>query len=491
MVASSSRKPGFNGTSDHSKRSHKNLNFSNYNMSYDHNSANLDVNIEQIRKQRAEEEEEILNDYSQYRAYNMDPTVVPPYVLDSIAKSNKHSRNSTLRDFHKNLDSKESEVHPLKVPRTIPDMFLSSLNNDWNSFLDTIESKSANLVQPSILPIYENQNLNNLKRNNSLSGHNRRISSLSKNELSFNNRSSLTLNKNSESDISDMKIPDLSGYWEGDKRLREVLNKDDLYLGSSDTTGKMKFSIFSSIFSKATCSLNHINNSVSNNSNKDHDPKVMSKYWLSSSQRSHWKSIFQTILLFNPYLLLVLRSFTFIFSAVALALACAIFKNTNKIKENVVAQQPSTIMAITVETIAMVYLVYITWDEYSGKPLGLRNPMDKIKLVSLDLLFIIFSSANIALAFNTMLDDRWFCVSSSVGEALTKRDTGVAVDALKNSLYQIVTRAAVFIDFTVMSVCDKQKALCAFLFITLCLWVITFSISIFRIIDRVSSSPKS
>lgn len=37
-------------------------------------------------------------------------------------------------------------------------------------------------------------------------------------------------------------------------------------------------------------------------------------------------------------------------------------------------------MAIVVDAIALVYIIYVTYDEYSGKPLGLRSPKAKIRL---------------------------------------------------------------------------------------------------------------
>ena len=115
-------------------------------------------------------------------------------------------------------------------------------------------------------------------------------------------------------------------------------------------------------------------------------------------------------------------------------------------------------MAICVQSIAMVYLIYITWDEFNAKPLGIRNPLAKIRLILLDLLFIIFSSANLSLSFNTLYDGRWVC----------------QID--EYSMYPKVE-----------SICDKQRALAAFLFLVLVMWVSTFTVSILRVIEKVSS----
>lgn len=59
-------------------------------------------------------------------------------------------------------------------------------------------------------------------------------------------------------------------------------------------------------------------------------------------------------------------------------------------------------MAIVVDACALVYLFYITYDEYSGQPLGLRSAKAKMRLIFLDLIFIVFDSANLSLAFEAV-----------------------------------------------------------------------------------------
>ncbi|KAK9321968.1 hypothetical protein V1517DRAFT_324870 [Lipomyces orientalis] len=178
--------------------------------------------------------------------------------------------------------------------------------------------------------------------------------------------------------------------------------------------------------------------------------------------KERWTIKLRVMILDNPYVPMTLRSGIFVLSVLALALAVSIFVHSNSYTgPEPISQQPSTIMAICVQSIAMVYLVYITYDEYSGKPLGLRNAKDKIKLIMLDLLFIIFSSANLALSFNTLYDSQWLCQSPSTpGE-------------IDNTPY----------DFPI---CSRQRGLASFLFLVLLMWVMTFTISIFRVVERVS-----
>ena len=123
------------------------------------------------------------------------------------------------------------------------------------------------------------------------------------------------------------------------------------------------------------------------------------------------------------------------FSAVALALACSIHHITDECR---IRATPSTNMAIVVDAVALVYLLYITYDEYSGKPLGLRPAKAKMRLIFLDLFFIVFDSANLSLAFEAIQGD---CISQ---------------------------------------VCTRQKALASVLLIALIAWLLTFSISVMR-----------
>lgn len=161
---------------------------------------------------------------------------------------------------------------------------------------------------------------------------------------------------------------------------------------------------------------------------------------------------------------LTFRSIIWFLSLLALALSSSIFHLSNVYG---FAQKPSTVMAIVVDAIALVYLIYITYDEYSGKPLGLRSPTTKIRLLMFDLVFIVFDSANLSLAFDTLYDIRWSC-----------RSAATAADFRQKHIY---------LNRTVEPICDRQKALAAFLFLALFAWVGTFMISVFRVVERVSS----
>ncbi|CAK9437826.1 uncharacterized protein LODBEIA_P22040 [Lodderomyces beijingensis] len=240
---------------------------------------------------------------------------------------------------------------------------------------------------------------------------------------------------------------DWNSPWGGEERLRKEFGY------SSDSDATKVPGLFSFFRSKDP---------------DDDKPKTSATYWMQSSSRTQLKQRIKKIFMFDPLVPLILRIFTLIFCAVALALACSIFVFSNhEYNGRPVQQQASTIMAIVVQTCALVYVMYIAWDEYTGKPLGLREPMSKLGLVLLDLLFIIFSSANLSLAFNTMFDDEWVC------EIYRNPDI---LNSLK--LFPVIS-----------SICVRQRALASFLFVVLVTWVLTFTISLLRVIDRVNA-PK-
>lgn len=159
-------------------------------------------------------------------------------------------------------------------------------------------------------------------------------------------------------------------------------------------------------------------------------------------KRRAWYVRAQRTILRNPIIPLVIRMNVWTYSAVALALAGSIHHYTDENKD--LNQTPSTDMAIIVDAVAMVYLLYITWDEYSGKPLGLRPAKAKMRLIFLDLFFIVFDSANLSLAFEA-IEGKNDC-----------KDTASC------------------------AVLDRQKALASVLLIALIAWLLTFAISVLR-----------
>ena len=163
------------------------------------------------------------------------------------------------------------------------------------------------------------------------------------------------------------------------------------------------------------------------------------------SKRKTWWVRAQRTILRNPIIPLVFRSIVFLFSAIALGLAGSIYHRT---KLNVaLSNTPSTDMAIVVDAVALVYILYITYDEYTGKPLGLRSARAKLRLIFLDLIFIVFNSANLSLAFEGLHGRSGACSTRTGGQDL---------------------------------ICQRQRGLASVLLIALIAWLLNFSTSVLR-----------
>ncbi|KIW16479.1 hypothetical protein PV08_06533 [Exophiala spinifera] len=196
-----------------------------------------------------------------------------------------------------------------------------------------------------------------------------------------------------------------------------------------------------------------------------------SRYRAFRRKRKIWYKRAQFTILRNPFIPLAFRLTNFVFAFVALGLGTSIYHSTNRIVDCIdqnprdescrelvgdsatnYYQDPSGLMALIVDAIAVAYTVYITYDEYFSKPLGLRPARAKVRLVLLDLFFVVFQSANLALSFESLAVDQGACKVGEVPETSPKFD----------------------------SVCDKEVALSAVLLVSLTAWLMTFSISVLR-----------
>ncbi|KAF3903118.1 hypothetical protein ABW21_db0204940 [Orbilia brochopaga] len=172
-------------------------------------------------------------------------------------------------------------------------------------------------------------------------------------------------------------------------------------------------------------------------------------FGISAQRRQIWYKRLHLVLLNNPMVPLTLRAIIWIVSLFALSFSASIYVMSAR---NHAKQLPSTVLAIVVDAVALIYIIYITYDE---------SPKAKIRLIMFDLVFIIFDSANLSLAFDTLYDVSQSCATSP---------TGSLADSLA----------------TDNPICSRQRALASFLFLALCAWVSTFTVSVFRLVERVS-----
>ncbi|AEO70904.1 89388d7a-731a-41cd-b2be-a899206995c0 [Thermothielavioides terrestris] len=151
------------------------------------------------------------------------------------------------------------------------------------------------------------------------------------------------------------------------------------------------------------------------------------------------------IILRHPLVPLAFRLAVLLASILALALSAKIYEFEHRGDEKPTSELAQSIVAIVVDTVAIPYIGYMTWDEYTGKPLGLRLATQKISLVLMDLFFIIFKSASTALAFEAL-------VYHNAGDRETTRYT---------------------------------QALASFQLIGLISWSFTLSVNVFRLVQKL------
>ncbi|SCV99844.1 LAFE_0B03752g1_1 [Lachancea fermentati] len=393
-------------------------------------------------------------------AYGLKPSTVPPFALDEEIKKlklrNSQNVNSVLDD---------------EFRKYCKDPFLVSHNEQWNAFIENVGSNVA----------YMTKGVNgNVTSNGTVYQDTATISSASLDKEKDNNGadSQSTDTETEREQVRKEVFENLDGAWEGDQRLKAVFNEPMLH--NYNFTNQQDRSDWTDYLEQVKRFYYGNNESVGNMDRgnvEDENGKVTSfldrqkaefkkkkKRWrqLEKRKKQKWQPMLEKMLLDNQYVPLSFRIFIVILCVIALGLAIRIYQNSNSTIDALdvsVPQQASTIMAICVNSIAIFYLIFIAHDEFSGKPLGLRNPFGKLRLILLDLLFIIFSSANLALTFNTLYDKQWVCTSSGDQE-LPK----------------------------IGYICRKQRALASFLFVVLSMWVLTFTISIVRVVEKVSSS---
>ncbi|KAM5348370.1 hypothetical protein ACJ41O_008194 [Fusarium nematophilum] len=141
---------------------------------------------------------------------------------------------------------------------------------------------------------------------------------------------------------------------------------------------------------------------------------------------------------------LIFRLTVMVTSIVALGIAARIHK-LEDVDSKDTAEETQSVVAVAVDCVAIPYIGYMIWDEYTGKPLGLRSVVSKISLILLDLFFIIFKSASTALAFESL----------------------------------------VYHNLTDTAVRNLSKALAAFMLIGLMAWTMNFAVNIFRTVERL------
>ncbi|EMC96864.1 hypothetical protein BAUCODRAFT_70184 [Baudoinia panamericana UAMH 10762] len=198
------------------------------------------------------------------------------------------------------------------------------------------------------------------------------------------------------------------------------------------------------------------------------------KWLISPERQERTVRVFWRLLLKNPFVPLVFRLIVLAFSAAGLGIAGTILTRVRLVNHdpnpaNQCATRASTYMAICIGSVAIPYLGYVTWDEYMSKPLGLRSVPTKVLLLLCDLYFVVFAASNLSLAFDALFDHRWACY-----------DEQFAIIGTNGPSYNVPATCP-----NNSNICYKQKTLSSVLFIGLLAWLITFSISVLRVVEKL------
>lgn len=152
------------------------------------------------------------------------------------------------------------------------------------------------------------------------------------------------------------------------------------------------------------------------------------------------------IILQHPLIPLAFRLTVLLTSTIALALSVRIFELQAGEGGRDSTERTQAIVSIIVDSVAIPYIGYMTWDEYTGKPLGLRPATQKSSLILMDLFFIIFKSASTTLAFEALVYH-----NSAQGGPIKQ----------------------------------YSRVLAAFQTVSLISWTLTFTVNVFRLVQRL------
>lgn len=385
--------------------------------------------------------------------YSLNVNTIPPYVLARLA-------------YKGNADTDSSNNENVYIEATNDDdpftaTFRDSRSNKvkWGEFLHTIK------IPTSSVPVKKSARRDDMGYE---AGEIYDSSEGSADEEDPPNDGdpqpycpSLTSDSEKQIALEIFKGYDLHSKWKGGSRLRELFESADSLRSTTSTDSESSLPDVAGDSNGNDIDLEKGYKSrlkrhrlLMHRHKRERDIKDRAKYWISENKKT-WKPKLLDSIMTNSYFPLFFRLISISLSTVALGLSSRLVKMTEAFD---ISQQPSPLMAMIVQAVGIFYLLYITYDEFTSQPLGLRDPTAKIRLVLLDLLFIIFSSANLSLSFQSIYDSRWVCtVGNGPGELLYDS-----------------------------SMCNEVKALTAFLFLTLVAWCINFTISVFRIVHAVS-----
>jgi len=159
-------------------------------------------------------------------------------------------------------------------------------------------------------------------------------------------------------------------------------------------------------------------------------------------------------LLFNPWVPGLNRLLMWFLSIATLTLGAILIRARKDYEEGICDASPDLLVLLA--CLAIIYLPYIFFDEYFGKPIGLRKPMSKARLLFFDLSFVIWYTVNVTLSADNAFD-RTARVENVVVQRCLGSNRGLDLAVFVTILLSLVS------------------------------WILTFSITLLRLVVRIGA----
>ncbi|KAL9933921.1 hypothetical protein V8E36_007003 [Tilletia maclaganii] len=189
------------------------------------------------------------------------------------------------------------------------------------------------------------------------------------------------------------------------------------------------------------------------------------------SKRKSALSQFRTFLLLNPFAPFFFRMINLTFTSATLAIAILIHKSLRSIGAGgLVGSSP--ILGIIFAPLTLAHVFSQIYMEYFGRPIGLWSVRSKLYYTLIELVFVCFWSAELALAFDNLTTSPLECCCGA--SKLFRAEE--AESALTEN------------PGTVSYICRLQGSLAGLSFVSLLAYLIVLAVSLFRIFERVNRS---
>ncbi|CAD6888546.1 unnamed protein product [Tilletia laevis] len=179
---------------------------------------------------------------------------------------------------------------------------------------------------------------------------------------------------------------------------------------------------------------------------------------------------FKQFLLVNPFAPFFFRMINLSFTTATLAVAIRIHQSLASIGANAFIGS-SPILAIVFAPLTLAHVLSQIYMEYFGRPIGLWSVRSKLYYTLIELVFVCFWSAELALAFDNLTTSPLECCCGAA--RLFVADEGDVVDRDPGR---------------VRYVCRLQSTLAGLSFVSLLAYMVVLSVNLFRIFERLSRS---